>query len=273
MVGDGVHGEPVVADVGEHLEGRVEDLLLAVALDAGALGRCIVPGPRGGRLGLHWMKRNGFVSSGTALGTAIHSASTEISRISSDRLEWSTGLAGVGAARQNAGMSTSTRISVVAAPPEARERAPTSWPSEIEEARWRYFVLDSPTLDDADYDQRHAPAQALEEEFPELRTPDSPTQKVGGAVSTEFTAVDHLQRMESLDNAFSFEELEAWYARLARDGVDDAGAALRAQGRRPRDQPALRGRPAGARADPRRRPHRRGRHAQRPDHRVRARTG
>ena len=63
--------------------------------------------------------------------------------------------------------------------------------------------------------------QELEEEFPELRTPDSPTQKVGGAVSTEFTAVDHLRRMESLDNAFSYDELETWHARLRRDGVDD----------------------------------------------------
>ncbi|MEP9361719.1 NAD-dependent DNA ligase LigA [Nocardioides sp. CN2-186] len=92
---------------------------------------------------------------------------------------------------------------------------------EIEEARYRYFVLDSPTLDDADYDRRLRRLQELEEELPELRTPDSPTQKVGGAVSTEFTAVDHLRRMESLDNAFSYDELEAWHARLARDGVDD----------------------------------------------------
>ncbi|GAA4691702.1 NAD-dependent DNA ligase LigA [Nocardioides conyzicola] len=91
---------------------------------------------------------------------------------------------------------------------------------EIEDARWRYYVLDSPTLDDADFDKRLRRLEALEEEFPELRTPDSPTQKVGGAVSTEFTAVDHLRRMESLDNAFSFEELESWHARLARDGVE-----------------------------------------------------
>ena len=63
--------------------------------------------------------------------------------------------------------------------------------------------------------------EELEEQFPELRTPDSPTQKVGGAVSTEFTAVDHLEPMMSLDNAFSLEELETWRARLARDGVDD----------------------------------------------------
>ncbi|MGH3334480.1 MAG: NAD-dependent DNA ligase LigA, partial [Nocardioides sp.] len=91
----------------------------------------------------------------------------------------------------------------------------------MEEARWRYFVLDDPALSDADYDVRLRRLQALEDDYPELRTPDSPTQKVGGAVSTEFTAVDHVQRMESLDNAFSLEELEAWHARLSRDGVTD----------------------------------------------------
>ncbi len=95
---------------------------------------------------------------------------------------------------------------------------------EIEDARWRYYVLDSPTLDDADFDVRLRRLEALEDEFPELRTPDSPTQKVGGAVSTEFTAVDHLRRMESLDNAFTYDELESWYARLGRDGVE--GPAL-----------------------------------------------
>ncbi|GAA4110543.1 NAD-dependent DNA ligase LigA [Nocardioides fonticola] len=91
---------------------------------------------------------------------------------------------------------------------------------EIEDARWRYYVLDDPTLDDADFDRRLRRLEELEEAHPELRTPDSPTQRVGGAVSTDFTPVDHLQRMESLDNAFSAEELEKWYARLARDGVE-----------------------------------------------------
>ena len=107
-----------------------------------------------------------------------------------------------------------------AATPEAREEH-QRLVDEIEDARWRYFVLDDPTLDDADYDKRMRRLQVLEEEFPELQTPDSPTQKVGGTVSTEFTAVAHLQRMESLDNAFSFDELESWHARLARDGVSD----------------------------------------------------
>ena len=106
------------------------------------------------------------------------------------------------------------------ATPEAKERH-RALSEEIEDARWRYFVLDDPTLDDGDYDRRLRELQGLEEEFPELRTPDSPTQKVGGAVSTEFTAVDHLQRMESLDNAFSYDELASWHARLARDGVAD----------------------------------------------------
>ncbi|MFB9313542.1 NAD-dependent DNA ligase LigA [Nocardioides plantarum] len=102
---------------------------------------------------------------------------------------------------------------------EAREEHRTL-SEQVEDARWRYYVLDDPTLDDAGFDARLRRLEALEAEFPELRTPDSPTQTVGGAVSTEFTAVDHLQRMESLDNAFSYDELAAWHARLARDGIE-----------------------------------------------------
>ena len=106
---------------------------------------------------------------------------------------------------------------------------------EIEEARWRYYVLDDPTLDDADFDKKMRRLEELEEEVPDLRTPDSPTQKVGGAVSTEFTAVDHLERMESLDNAFSYEELETWAARLRprRDrGPGATSASSRSTGSR-----------------------------------------
>jgi DNA ligase (NAD+) len=106
------------------------------------------------------------------------------------------------------------------ADPAAREEH-SALSEQVEDARWRYYVLDQPTLSDADFDQRMRRLEELEEQFPELRTPDSPTQKVGGAVSTEFTAVDHLEPMMSLDNAFSFEELETWRARLARDGVAD----------------------------------------------------
>jgi DNA ligase (NAD+) len=121
----------------------------------------------------------------------------------------------VGARGQNACVSDPKT-----ATPKARDEHQTL-SEEIEDARWRYYVLDDPTLDDADFDRRLRRLEALEAEFPELQTPDSPTQKVGGAVSTEFTAVDHLQRMESLDNAFSYDELQSWYARLARDGVVD----------------------------------------------------
>ena len=107
------------------------------------------------------------------------------------------------------------------ATPAARDRH-RELVEQVEDARWRYYVLDDPTLSDADFDRRMRELEALEEQHPELRTPDSPTQKVGGAVSTEFTAHPHLRRMESLDNAFTREELERWYARLARDGIDSA---------------------------------------------------
>ncbi len=108
---------------------------------------------------------------------------------------------------------------VATAPPEARERH-RELSEQVDDARWRYYVLDDPSLSDADFDVRLRELEALEGDFPELRTPDSPTQKVGGAVSTEFTAVDHLQRMESLDNAFTTDELAAWHARILRDGIE-----------------------------------------------------
>ena len=74
---------------------------------------------------------------------------------------------------------------------------------QVDRARFDYYVRDSPTVSDAEYDRLMRELQALEEEHPELRTPDSPTQKVGGTFSTDFTAVDHLERMLSLDNAFT----------------------------------------------------------------------
>ncbi len=133
---------------------------------------------------------------------------------------------GVGAARQDVPVSPSTdRTAPDTTPaqdPQAELRQEhRRLAEEAEQARWRYYVLDDPALSDADFDARMRRLEELEEQVPDLRTPDSPTQKVGGAVSTEFTAVDHLQRMESLDNAFSTEELAAWAQRLARDGIDD----------------------------------------------------
>ena len=92
---------------------------------------------------------------------------------------------------------------------------------QVDEARWRYYVLDQPTMDDAEFDSAMRRLEELEEREPSLRTPASPTQKVGGAVSTEFTPVDHLERMMSLDNVFTKEDLRAWESRLHRDGVGD----------------------------------------------------
>src|SRR3954464_16068767 len=115
-------------------------------------------------------------------------------------------------------MSDSLKAVVEPAPPAVREEH-RELAEQIEDARWRYYVLDDPTLSDADFDARMRRLEELEEQYPELRTPDSPSQKVGGAVSTDFAAVDHLEPMMSLDNAFSPAELETWRGRLGRDGV------------------------------------------------------
>jgi DNA ligase (NAD+) len=102
------------------------------------------------------------------------------------------------------------------APAEAREEhALTS--ERVDEARYRYFVLDDPTISDADYDSAMRRLQDLEAQYPDLRTPQSPTQSVGGTFSTQFTPVDHLERMLSLDNVFNSDELGEWAARAERD--------------------------------------------------------
>ena len=88
---------------------------------------------------------------------------------------------------------------------------------EIEDASYRYHVLDRPTIGDSAYDMLMRELQQIEDDYPELRTPDSPTQKVGNVVSTQFTPVDHLERMMSLDNVFADDELVAWAARIERE--------------------------------------------------------
>ncbi|GAB2474824.1 NAD-dependent DNA ligase LigA [Jatrophihabitans fulvus] len=92
-----------------------------------------------------------------------------------------------------------------------------------DDAAYRYYVLDEPTVSDADYDGWLRRLTELEDEFAELRTPASPTQRIAGTYSTLFTAVDHLERMLSLDNVFSQDELSAWMVRAERD----AGVAPR----------------------------------------------
>src|SRR6266540_270040 len=104
-----------------------------------------------------------------------------------------------------------------AAPPRARERH-AELSQLVEEHRWRYYMAQA-TISDADFDAMMRELEGLEEQYPELRTPDSPTQKVGSAISTLFTPVEHPSRMESLDNAFSAEEMAAWAKRLEREAT------------------------------------------------------
>jgi DNA ligase (NAD+) len=88
---------------------------------------------------------------------------------------------------------------------------------ELTGHQYRYYVLDSPTISDAEFDKLLRELQALEEQFPALRTPDSPTQNVGGTFSTLFTPVEHAERMLSLDNVFDEAELSTWAERTERD--------------------------------------------------------
>ncbi|MDT5302509.1 MAG: ligase [Mycobacterium sp.] len=94
---------------------------------------------------------------------------------------------------------------------------------EVRGHQFRYYVKDAPVISDGDFDKLLAELTALEDEHPELRTPDSPTQLVGGAgFATDFTSADHLERMLSLDNVFTSDELSAWAARLTGEIGDDA---------------------------------------------------
>ncbi|CAM05350.1 DNA ligase (NAD+) [Saccharopolyspora erythraea NRRL 2338] len=88
---------------------------------------------------------------------------------------------------------------------------------QVRAHQFRYYVLDSPTISDGEFDELFTELQTLESDHPALRDPDSPTQVVGGTFSTDFTAVDHLERMLSLDNAFDPDELRAWVERVERE--------------------------------------------------------
>jgi DNA ligase (NAD+) len=93
---------------------------------------------------------------------------------------------------------------------------------EVREHQFRYYVRDAPIISDADFDKLLGRLAALEDEHPELRTPDSPTQLVGGAgFATDFTSAEHLERMLSLDNAFSTDEFDVWAARIRAEVGND----------------------------------------------------
>ena len=100
---------------------------------------------------------------------------------------------------------------------------------EVRKHRFAYYQEDAPIISDADFDELFRRLETLEAMHPELVANDSPTQEVGGEVSAAFTAVEHLQRMYSLEDVFSLEELEAWIAKaeasVAKLGNGTAGPA------------------------------------------------
>jgi DNA ligase (NAD+) len=113
--------------------------------------------------------------------------------------------------------------------PEADQTAPEvlrQWrdlAEEVREHQFRYYVRDAPIITDAQFDKLLRELAALEEQHPELRTPDSPTQLVGGAgFATDFASAAHLERMLSLDNAFTPDELGAWAIRIHAEVGDAA---------------------------------------------------
>jgi DNA ligase (NAD+) len=99
----------------------------------------------------------------------------------------------------------------------------TDLAEQVRAHQFSYHVKDAPTISDGEYDALIRRLNALEDQHAELRTPDSPTQQVGAAFSTDFAAVDHLERMFSLDNAFSAQELAAWAARVEWDTASEGG--------------------------------------------------
>ncbi|MBI5246085.1 MAG: NAD-dependent DNA ligase LigA [Elusimicrobia bacterium] len=89
--------------------------------------------------------------------------------------------------------------------------------AEIMAHNKRYYELESPTIADAEYDTLLSRLIKLEKDHPELRTADSPTQKVGGAVSSSFAPVKHARPMLSLDNTYNEEEIRAWNDRVLKN--------------------------------------------------------
>ena len=89
--------------------------------------------------------------------------------------------------------------------------------NQIREHQFKYYVLDQPTITDAQFDALLKDLQKLEDKYPELREADSPTLHVGGGFSTQFEQRDHIEKMMSLDNVFDLEELATWFDRVEKD--------------------------------------------------------
>ncbi|GAH85292.1 unnamed protein product, partial [marine sediment metagenome] len=88
--------------------------------------------------------------------------------------------------------------------------------AEINRHNYRYHVLDSPEISDAEYDELMRDLKQLEEQYPQFLTPDSPTQRVGAAPVEAFGVIEHPRPLLSLGNAFSKDELLAWHTRISK---------------------------------------------------------
>src|SRR5690606_33620437 len=88
--------------------------------------------------------------------------------------------------------------------------------AELDKHNHKYYVLDAPAISDYEFDMKLEELKALEERHPEFYDPDSPTVRVGGAVTKNFKTVTHQWRMYSLDNSYSKEDLEDWEKRIQR---------------------------------------------------------
>ena len=89
--------------------------------------------------------------------------------------------------------------------------------AEIRDHQFKYYVLDAPTITDAQFDQLLKELSALEAEHPHLLAPDSPSLGVGGGFSTTFSQHDHIEKMMSLDNVFDLDELSSWFDRVEKE--------------------------------------------------------
>ena len=105
----------------------------------------------------------------------------------------------------------------MAVPPKVASRA-AKLRAEIEAHNHAYYVLDAPTISDAQFDQLFRELESLERDYPELATADSPTHRVSGEPASEFETVTHRVPMLSLSNAFADEEAEA-FDRRARESL------------------------------------------------------
>ncbi|MGY1692598.1 NAD-dependent DNA ligase LigA [Geodermatophilus sp. SYSU D01105] len=101
-------------------------------------------------------------------------------------------------------------------PDEARTRH-RDLSEELDRYAFAYYVQDAPLVSDAQYDELMGELKGIEAQHPALVTPDSPSQKVNGGFAATFAPVAHLERMQSLDNVFSSDELSGWAARVERE--------------------------------------------------------